>query len=444
MKLPRIAGFAAGLMMVLAWAGCGDTFRPVANPISPPGGDPQNTQLALVMFQGLPTPSSGLCADGTAPPCVGGTTQIDVPGDTNIGNFVIGRTPVYGTMVTLVQAVIANRDDNSISIYTPLFPSAAVTTVSLPSGSAPVYLGTAAGLVYVADFGTDSVSIIAPSNQSVIKTISVGHHPVAIASTPDGKKVYVANRDANSVSVISTIDNTVLTTIPVSGSPVYLTSNPNGTAIYALDRAANTVNIIDPATDTIKGQLTVEGGVPASCSANVRLCGFMMFENHLQRLYVPNPGAGTMSIFDATTTGTPTLLKSLAVGPVPTTLAPLSDGSRVYVVNSGTTTGCSGEPDSGQVTIVDTSNNSVRNCVTVGKSPIWIAASPDSTKVYVPHQGATLNPDGTVATAIGTSIIGTSSEKVIINIPAPFSDPNCTVESATCVRETPVFTITNQ
>jgi YVTN family beta-propeller protein len=41
-----------------------------------------------------------------------------------------------------------------------------------------------------------------------------------VAITPDGTKVYVANVGSNTVSVIDTNDNTVSATIPVGSAPV--------------------------------------------------------------------------------------------------------------------------------------------------------------------------------------------------------------------------------
>jgi YVTN family beta-propeller protein len=56
-------------------------------------------------------------------------------------------------------------------------------------------------------------------------TIPVGNRPQGLAVTPNGKEVYVANSGSNSVSVIETVGNTVATTIPGVGP------NPVGVAI---------------------------------------------------------------------------------------------------------------------------------------------------------------------------------------------------------------------
>jgi YVTN family beta-propeller protein len=76
--------------------------------------------------------------------------------------------------------------------------------------------------VYVANLGSNSVSVIArPGNTLVGLPIPVGSGPNAIAVTPDGLHVYVANRLSANVSVIRTATNTVLpATIPVGNIPL--------------------------------------------------------------------------------------------------------------------------------------------------------------------------------------------------------------------------------
>ena len=64
---------------------------------------------------------------------------------------------------------------------------------------------------YVANFNSNTVSVIDPGHQHVeAATLAVGTNPVAVAVTPDGKHAYVANFFSNTVSVIDTATNTVV------------------------------------------------------------------------------------------------------------------------------------------------------------------------------------------------------------------------------------------
>jgi len=73
----------------------------------------------------------------------------------------------------------------------------------------------------VANAGSNNVSVIDASTNSVAATVNVGSIPHGVAVTPDGTKVYVANSDYNgTVSVIDTATNTVTANVPVGNYPV--------------------------------------------------------------------------------------------------------------------------------------------------------------------------------------------------------------------------------
>ena len=58
-------------------------------------------------------------------------------------------------------------------------------------------------LVYVANSGDNTVSVIDGTDNKIIKNITVGKLPTKIAINPKNNEVYVANRGDNTVSVIN-------------------------------------------------------------------------------------------------------------------------------------------------------------------------------------------------------------------------------------------------
>jgi YVTN family beta-propeller protein len=46
---------------------------------------------------------------------------------------------------------------------------------------------------YVANQGSNNVSVIETTGNTVMTTVAVGTNPIRVAVTPDGKHVYVAN-----------------------------------------------------------------------------------------------------------------------------------------------------------------------------------------------------------------------------------------------------------
>src|SRR5260370_26705818 len=89
------------------------------------------------------------------------------------------------------------------------------------------YLGNTIGvlhrvapMVYVANAGSHSVTVVDPTTHMVVATIPVGLNPVNVAVTPNGSAAYVANAGSDSVSVIDTTTNNVTQTLAVGFNPV--------------------------------------------------------------------------------------------------------------------------------------------------------------------------------------------------------------------------------
>jgi YVTN family beta-propeller protein len=431
MKLFRMAGLAAGLILVLVWTGCGDTYRPVATPIAPVGGSPQAQRLALVVYEATPSCAANArvttctCPDGatvasrTAPCGPGLTSQIDVSGDEDMADVQVGVLgPVSGTtqnyaVFASIGNFVANNDDDTVSEFGTFDPGVTPALISLPTESQPVAMAdsAAASTLYVADLSGNSVAAVSEiTNASATATpLAVGASPAALAANPTGTKVYVANRDDGTVSVITTVDNALNATtggpIPVGPRPIYMVLNSQGSEVYVLNQGGTPPSI--SAIDTFQDKVICPGTPPCTTSLPLNsgsAPNYMIFDPYLLRLYVSDPVAKQVTVFDASQTSPvlPSLLKTIPVGVQPGALAALPDGSRVYVADMGAASSC-------QVQVITTANNTVSpyNCLTLTLgAPTWIAISGDGSKLYVTETA-------------GTSIITTSNNQVIKTITAP-------------------------
>jgi YVTN family beta-propeller protein len=79
---------------------------------------------------------------------------------------------------------------------------------------------------YVANFRSNTVSVIDTASNTVTATVRVGTNPFAVAITPDGIRAYVTNFGDNTVSVIDTPSNTVTATVSVGTNPLGVAINP--------------------------------------------------------------------------------------------------------------------------------------------------------------------------------------------------------------------------
>ena len=244
--------------------------------------------------------------------------------------------------------------------------------------------------VYVANWLSQTVSVIDTATNTVVKTVAVGDNPVGVAVHPDGSRVYVANEYSHTVSVIDTATNTVVKTVSVGvGSfPFGVTVHPDGSRVYVANEGSGGVSVIDTATNTVVKTVTVGDSLDIPFGVAVHPDG--------SRVYVANEGSHTVAVID---TATNTVIATVAVE-VPVSVAVHPDGSRVYVANVFSHT----------VSVIDTATNTVVKTVAVGEYPFGVAVHPDGSRVYVANQvpGTVSVIDTATNTVVETVQVGTS------------------------------------
>ena len=406
------------LLILLFELGCGDQYRPIANPIVAQGGQPQTTHFAYVLDY---NPSGN-----------GSNTEIDVSGDTNLQVVATG----LGSVAQVLQGgsagamFVANRDSDTVSEFS-LVATPAVITVGLHAGSRPVGLAsTASTAVYVANSGatsvcptTGSLSQISTTSLVVTNTVCVGVNPGPIVQLPGGDKVYVANQGDNTISVYDPVTQAIIATFtPANGlhqNPAYMVASTDGNYVFVVCQgngsSPGALDIIYTPTEVIGAS------VPLGVSP-----GFAFLDTNLNRLYVTNTGSNSVTVFDVSNviiSANPAIptLGTINVGSAPVSVTALPNGLSVYVANS----------ISNDVSVVNASNFSVVATVPVGQNPVFIASEPTSTKVYTANNGG-----GTI------SIINTSNNTVTITMPAPQQDPNCNPQTGSCPLQRPQMIVT--
>ena len=101
-------------------------------------------------------------------------------------------------------------------------PTATATSTSTPTAT-PTLL---AGAAYVANSGSDTVSVIDTTTNFVGGPIPVGNRPFGVGVDPTVHRAYVANSLGNTVSVIDTSTDFVGVPIPVGNAPVAVGIGP--------------------------------------------------------------------------------------------------------------------------------------------------------------------------------------------------------------------------
>lgn len=157
--------------------------------------------------------------------------------------------------------------------------------------------------LYVANYYSDSVSIINTATNTVSAAIAVGIGPLGISVSPDGSKVYVTNIYDSTISVINTTSNTVSATIPVGSGPAGVSISPDGSNVYIANSNDSSLSVINAATNTVSAIIAVGIG-PVGVSVTPDGTS----------VYVANSGDSSVSVIN---TSTNTVSASITVGRTP-------------------------------------------------------------------------------------------------------------------------------
>ncbi len=346
MRFRRVTWLAATTLASLICLSCGQIYRPVVIPttITPPNPASYHAIFAV---------------NTNAPFNFGTGTEIDVSGDAEIGTDNVGVNPTHAAILPNFSRVfIANSgslyagQSDSITAFAPAVDVTSATglgpaqTFSLPAGSLPVFLNTSQNnAMFVANYGTNSVSELSAQTNALTLTGAAGANPVAMAETPNGQNLYVANQGDNTVSNLSPVDLSTQATIQVGNTPAWIVSRVDGQRVYVITQGDGNLYTINTVTNAVISVQSV-GGAGAN---------YAFYDTSHNRLYVTNPTAGTVSVFDATT-DPPTPLVTVTIpsppiasntlittncttytctyGPVtPTAVSALGDGTRFYVAS---------------------------------------------------------------------------------------------------------------
>ncbi|HUA15724.1 MAG TPA: hypothetical protein VMG31_10515 [Verrucomicrobiae bacterium] len=276
-------------------------------------------------------------------------------------SFVSGTTVQYVDSVTGLGASSGGNATVPISCsYLPDFVATSQSTA-----------------VFVANYGTenppscnlpntDSVASVSVSSNAItnIAYLAPGSHPVAMIETPDTLNLYVLNEGNDTLLDLSPVDLSTQATIPIPNTPIWAALREDGQRLYVLTQGDGKLYTIQTSTNTILSAQSV-GGPGAN---------FALYDKSRNRLYVTNPTAGAVYIFNATA-DPPSLMGTVDVAappvssvasncasytctysPVtPVSVAALPDGSRFYVASyvTGTATSAGSPstcPDTTQTT----------------------------------------------------------------------------------------------
>lgn len=420
----RIGGALTAAALVLAVAGCGNTYRPVVTAINPVGPAAQPGKFAVV-----------ISANGASAP--GLTTLVDFSGDTILDTTAIGINPYYLMLNNGGNTGYTLNGDGTLNTFavSPGLRKNDVLESTLLPGSNPVAIYDQGMSLYIATPGRNSVGQFAASGSggpvALKQELPTGPqtvYTVGAAAAPRAYALVQGTSGAGTAAAIETDTNTISAQIPVGNTPVYGVMTADARRAFVLNRGSNTVSVINAEANALDTFTTANHALASTIPVGVAPVWADLAPT-LAELVVVNQGDGvspgsvsiiSIPLCSATTSvanpncdpanpidaaGFGSVVANVPVGVNAIMVAVLQDGSRAYVANAGN----AAAGVAGSISVIDLTTNTVSATIPASSSvdpndnfvhghPGFIAATTGTPtgKIYV------TSPDSTDLTILRT------------------------------------------
>jgi YVTN family beta-propeller protein len=208
------------------------------------------------------------------------------------------------------------------------------------AGVLPVHMVSNGQVIFVTNFGQDSVSVIDAVTWKLMKTIAVCAQPHGIVLSPDRRYVYASCNGGHAVAVIDVATQALVTLIPMPAlsAPYGIAISADGRYVYASDYYTGRLMVIDATTNTYLRSVEV-GAHPM----------LIVRSPDGKRLYVADNGSRGVSVLDigSDPADPQVLVSNVPVAGYPHGLAVTPDGHYLVVANTYGDT----------LSVIDTSTN---------------------------------------------------------------------------------------
>jgi hypothetical protein len=366
MTVRRVGWLAAMFVAIVFWMSCGEVYRPVVIPIANTPPNPQNFHAVFGINNNVaPNPGTAL--------------QIDVSGDSNIGQANMGINPTHAAILPNNSRVFVTSAGSTAMNGAVLAGDPDIVTSFTPAGS-----GIASGLGNPVTFTLPNTG---PNQSSAITTIVQ-----ALPNDPDPNLVTVTL--ANAIPQAAAGGQIIISGVVIQGAGVTNPGAYNGNFVM-LSASGNTITYDDPFTNL----LPASGG-----TASVPLPSYCSYQpdfvttTQTAVAYVANYGVETPAIGSGVTPSCTlpstdsvaalniantsiTKIQYLAAGSHPILMAETPNGQNLFVVTQGDGTNPT------NVLNLSTIDLSTTATIAIGPNPAWIASRPDGQQFYVVTAG---------------------------------------------------------
>jgi YVTN family beta-propeller protein len=314
------------------------------------------------------TPSSGAVGtqvsvrgDGDGPAAALSLSINGTALPTTCASDATGRFPgTTGTPCTFLLPPTPGGRSN-VTAYGAWNSSASIEVGSYPWGDA---YDPSTGQVFVANYDSNSISVISDTTSTVVATVAVGYGPQGVVYDARTHQIFVANSGSEDVSVISDTTDAVVATVAVGYYPEYLTYDPGTSQLFVPCMYSENVTIISDTTDRSVGSVDLGYYFYPSGAT---------YDSGTHQIFVTNYDyAGSVAVIDDSNDS---VVATVGVGYVPAAAAYDPSTGDVFVADMY----------SDQVSVIEDVTDTVVATVATGAGPSAVTYDPAAGAVFVPN-----------------------------------------------------------
>ncbi len=278
---------------------------------------------------------------------------------------------------------VANGGSNTVSVL-DVVDVRPQTTITVGAHPDALIAAGKRNEIYVAsrgNSGNGSVGFIDAETNRVIATVPVRTNPAALAIDPKGEQLYTANAGSNNVSMISIASRTRVGTVGAGEGPDSLAVSPDGTTLVVANGASGSISVMDLPAHGLPQLRSTFSGCPGANSVVILPDASKAFiactaGHQVMDLGLRTPPAKHVESTEIRESDRVIALLDVRQSPVHLALKP--DGGEVFATNVNDDT----------VSEIDAGTNEVEDSYLIGSAPSWAVVSGDNSLLWVANSGS--------------------------------------------------------
>ena len=302
------------------------------------------------------------------------------------------------------NAYIANSGSNNVSVFNTTTYN---IDMNIAVGNTPVgcTLNNPGTFAYICNQGSNTVTVINTTTNTVDDTIHVGLGPQSSCISPDNTRLYVSNTGSNTITIVNTVNDTAIGNITVGNSPLGSDITSDGKLLYVCNSNDNSISIINTTTNTVINTISITNPQEIIiCENNTLACVTELIKN---------------GVVATITLSTNTITDEISVGTHPFGESVSPDNNESYITNT----------NDGTVSVINLVTHMLKTTVTVGTNPVSIGIAPNGNNIFVINQGDnSISVINTTNDTVTNTIHGFNSPYSLGVFVRPSTVPRATIE----------------